>query len=459
MLNQMCHEALSNADINAIRKARGFTKNETESRSQFESFFLSSIGLETVMSALTPKEVAALHLLNSKTEAVDLTFFERIYGSARHGERYYYGTFTQQYKDTFKEVKQNLLRRGLLVMAELRTRSDNTKMERWRFRFPSEFGSYLPPLISEPQYFDTPGDDRSAEAQRRKVLEVLDNSAAKILRQKGFKTVVSGGHLTLGKKPFSVQRLIEWQQSTWASGLSVTMPNDGGQSVPPVETIRIMLETLAQEEWASLSQLAEAYEVFCFGVKAPPLKEICRTGWTKGGLVRHMENNTAYYRLPVAFSPEVETVEYETYLTLTPAGNAVQVDLQTIPFDALETLNILAHMEVDQNQLVAAPSQVKLGRSAPEIRESHLGIWLSTQIPAFGEVFETIAQNWGKTILHTDLLVARIKDLSLRVQLERRLGEDLVLLSKEFVAFPTASRREVEKIVQKGGFVVKTVKA
>ncbi len=122
-------------------------------------------------------------------------------------------------------------------------------------------------------------------------------------------------------------------------------------------------------------------------------------------------------------------------------------------------MNILAHMEVDQNQLLAAPSQVKLGRAAPEVRKSHLGIWLSTQIPAFGEVFETIAQNWGKTILHTDLLVARIKDLSLRVQLERRLGEDLVLLSKEFVAFPTASRREVEKIVQKGGFVVKTVKA
>ena len=70
-----------------------------------------------------------------------------------------------------------------------------------------------------------------------------------------------------------------------------------------------------------------------------------------------------------------------------------------------------------------------------------------------------IAENWGKTILHTDLLVARVKDLSLRVQLERHLGEDLVLLSDEFVAFPTAARRDVEKVIQKGGFVVKTMKA
>ena len=155
MLNQMCHEVLSNADVNAIRKARGFTPSETDSRSQFESFYLSSIGLEAAMRTLSPAEIAGLHLLNRKTEEVDLTFFKRIYGSARRGDRYYYGTFTQQYKDTFKDVKQNLLRRGLLVMAELRTRADNTKMERWRFRFPPEFAPYLP-TDSRTPYFRNP---------------------------------------------------------------------------------------------------------------------------------------------------------------------------------------------------------------------------------------------------------------------------------------------------------------
>ena len=196
MLNQMCHEALSNADINAIRKMRGFTQRETESRSKFESFFLSSIGIVAAMNALTPKETATLYLLNRKSEAVDLTFFERVYGSDR--QKYYHRTFTQQYKDTFTAVKQKLLRRGLLVMAELRTRSDNTKMERWRFRFPPEFAAYLPPLIADPHHFEGAGDDRSTAAQRAKVLEALDTLKAKQPPQKGSQVLVERGFQSPG---------------------------------------------------------------------------------------------------------------------------------------------------------------------------------------------------------------------------------------------------------------------
>jgi hypothetical protein len=192
MLNQMCHEVLSNADVNAIRKARGFTKTETDNRSQFESFYLSSIGLEAAMRELSIAEIACLHLLNHKNEEVDLTFFARLYGSRDR----YHDTFNQQYQDTFRDVKQNLLRRGLLVMAELRTRADNTKMERWRFRFPHEFVPYLPLLIPEPHTFEIPGDDRSTQVQRDKVLEALDTSAAKILRKNRFQSIVYDGDFT-----------------------------------------------------------------------------------------------------------------------------------------------------------------------------------------------------------------------------------------------------------------------
>ena len=98
MLNQMCHEVLSNADVNAIRKARGFTQTETNSRSQFESFYLSSIGLKAAMSTLTTEEAACLHLLSYQSKEVNIAFFDRVYGSAENN-RYYYRTFTQRYKN------------------------------------------------------------------------------------------------------------------------------------------------------------------------------------------------------------------------------------------------------------------------------------------------------------------------------------------------------------------------
>ncbi len=108
MLNQMCHIVLSLTDIGAIRQARGFKKNEVASRTTFESFFLSSIGLETVMASLSPEEVATLRLLVQQDEEVDITFFERLYGSAKKAEGYYYGTYTQRYKGTLDAVKKGV---------------------------------------------------------------------------------------------------------------------------------------------------------------------------------------------------------------------------------------------------------------------------------------------------------------------------------------------------------------
>ena len=459
MLNQMCHEVLSNPDVNAIRKERAFTNKETNSRSQFESFFLSSIGLEAAMSALTTEEIACLHLLNRQTREVDLTFFKRLYSNDQDENRYYHATFTQLYKDTFKGLKQNLLRRGLLLMAELRTRSDNTKMERWRFRFPPQFAPYLPPLIPEPFYFDSSGVDRSAEVQRKKVLEALDQRPTKTGPRQSFKCVASGGDMLLGKYLFSVHGLVQWQQAAWQAALDVQMPNDGGVSLSPVEAVRTILGTIPPHGWASQDQLEAAFTVLCHGVRAPSLDIICKQGWQWGGLRQHKEGRNIYYRLPDALQQPSEPLEYDRYLKPDPHSDAFHVDLHTIPFDDLETLNDLARLEITNKQLAAAPDAVKLGRTPPDVRESPLGLWLSTQNKGFSQVFEQVKDHWGKTIVHADLLVARVKDLSLRVQLERHLGKELILLSDEFIAFPHAALGEVEKIIQKEKFVVKKVKA
>ncbi len=52
MLAQMCHEGLSQADLNAIAKARGFRKQDIASRATYESVFLSTNGVENAPPAL-----------------------------------------------------------------------------------------------------------------------------------------------------------------------------------------------------------------------------------------------------------------------------------------------------------------------------------------------------------------------------------------------------------------------
>ena len=121
---------LPDTDLNAIRKARGFSASESASRTSFANFYLTSIGLTDVLEQLSLEETLALRLLYEMGE-VDISFFERLYGAGNT-----HGTYTQRYKPTFDTVKKNLVRRGLVVMAEVKVRGDTVQLQRWRFALP-----------------------------------------------------------------------------------------------------------------------------------------------------------------------------------------------------------------------------------------------------------------------------------------------------------------------------------
>lgn len=459
MLHQMCQTGLAIADINAIRKARGFGAKETASRDIFESFFLSSIGLEAVMASLLPEEVAALRLLLQQKEEVDVTFFERLYGSAKQGKEYYYGTFTQRYRDTLDAVKKSLVRKGILVMAEIKTRDDSTQMERWRFRFPPQFAGFLPPILSSTHHSDNPGEVRS-DMVRAKLLEAIGGApVVNLTGQEQFAVNVEHGSLKIDESEFRARDLSAWQQTAWRTSLSVKQPTDSA-FLSPEKAIQTVLATLGPQEWAAPAQLDPALRVFCFGVEIPDAAKICQEGWKWGCLARLVDGQEFYYRLP----PLGETVpapafDPSIYLEHPPGENPILVDLRLIPLDVLEHLNRLARLEVSKNRLAALPDPIKLGRATPEERHSPLADWLSSQSPAFRQAIEAANLQWGKTILHNDLLIARVRDLSLRVQLEREIGEYLMVLSNEYVAFPSGWRGEVEKTLKKAGFVIKEVRA
>jgi hypothetical protein len=461
MLAQMCHEGLSQADLNAIAKARGFRKQETASRATFESFFLSTIGVETALAALTEAEVTCLHLLARQPDAVNVAFFERIYPSARHGQQYSYGTFSQEFKPVYDEVHKNLVRRGILVVAEAKTRADDTKMERWRYRFPPEFVPLLPPILRQPRAFTAPGENRTAQVLRDKLQEITHPPA--LARNPGrYKWEIKNGTLHFDGQVFQAAQLPAWQMTAWNFAHSVTIPA-GLASLSPVETVQVLLNTLPPGQWATPEQLEPALKIFSYGLKNPTAGEICKTGWKFGSLQRLSEAHQTYYRVFSSLASPTDTLATarasDPASFLTPHAGTVHVELGKIPLDTLETLNALAQLEVVGHALVATPDRVKLGRAAPERRETPLAAWLAAHVPAFQIAFAHVHAQWGKTLIHTHLLIARVKDLSLRVQLERDLKENLLVLSEEYLAFPSAYLSDVEKTLKKGGFVIKTVKA
>jgi hypothetical protein len=456
LLVAMCAD-LCDADLNAIRKSRGFSVSETASRDSFASFFVSSIGVREKMQQLTAEEAITLHLLH-KIGETDISFFERLYGSARQPGKPYYGTYTQQFRPTFEAVKKNLVRRGLLVTAEIKVRGETVQMERWRYALPPEFAPYLPPVLQIKQV-DQPGET-SDQTIRKKLLQLIGGGPAAPNDPTPIR--LQNGSIYLGEQPFTSANLIDWQTRAWNNMLLVgTKPNLEEPSIAPVDAVRSLLATLSPAEWAEVSSFEPLLKIFCYPGKIPPADKILQQGWDLGLLSRLKTGGALYYRLAreqVQLDPE-SLLQSLPWLQISSKQDAVKVDLPSVPFSQLELLNLLANLEVAGSTLLARPSLVKVGRALPAQRQSALSRWLAENIPAFREALDTVDKRWGKMLLHENLLVARVRDLSLRIQLERELGSKIVVLSEYFVAFPVDSRPIVERVLKKSGFVTKTIKA
>jgi hypothetical protein len=452
LLHNMCTE-LSDTDLNAIRKARGFSPSETASRTSFASFFVSSIGVAEAMKDLSLEEVITLHLLH-QTGEVDIAFFERLYGSAMRPGGYYRLTYTQQYKPTFDTVKKNLLRRGLLIMAEVKLRGDTAQMERWRFAFPPEFVPYLPPLL--PAITNTEPGETSDHSIRKKLLQLIGGPAIPNDRTP---IEIKDGILWLDRQPFSAACLQTWQRHVWAASLSIPSPKVPA-SLSLTEAIISLLASLAPAEWVRPEDLDPALKIYSFGSKILPAEKILRQGWELSLFSRLKVDFQTLYRLAPELTRTVPDLSLSDSISGLEPGlrtGSVKVDLRKIPSHSLELLNLITHLAIEKNILKASPSPIKIGRATPEQRNSSISLWLAEHVPAFGQALANANEKWGKTILHENLFFARVRDLNLRVQLERELGQNIIVLSDSFIAFPSDFRSNVEKILKKTGFVAKVV--
>lgn len=472
MVYQMCSEVLAAVDMNAIRKARGFSQAESASRSVFENAFLSGAGLSGVMAGLSTAETAALHLLAQQPLPVEIKFFERLYGNSEE-DHPSLTTYSQRYRSTLDAVKKNLVRKGVLVMFEHKNIPETVQMERWRFMLPPAFARYLPTLIAKPHLSNDPGITRD-RLWVEKAREGLGAAPVSALTARGpYQVNLEHGTLLLGSKLFQASVLKEWQLETWSHETNWNVKTRGDYdeeslfvyALTPIEALLKILGSLEPGQWVSAGQLVEPLRIFAAGIDRLQPEKLCRDGWKWGCLARLSEEGETYYRLAASYQTRSTTkpeqaASFASWLTALPGENsALRVQLENASLTGFELLNALAHLSSEQDLLLARPDPVKLGRCGPELRQSALANWLREQWPAFAEALAQVEQRWGRAIVHQGLLVARVRDLSLRVQIERELKDQVVVLSPEFIAFPPGLRADVERLLKKGGFVVKEVRA
>lgn len=480
MLYEMCHDNLTAADIKAICKSRGFSDAEAGSRSLFEHVFLTAIGVANALNSLSEAEIAALHLLYLDDQVVDVTFFSRLYDSDQ-GEWRSYATFTQQYKEVHGLVQRNLVRKGVLLMAAARTNSPTAaRMELWRYRFPVEFGPFLPSLF-QPSTHTARRGSVAADRLRAELRSLVEEGRAE--QQRRAPVQLREGDLTLGSRPFSVAAVNQWRQASWESeilkeqfklksfdhepaNIAITR---GYQRLEPeyraATAIRPLLYAFAQlgpDRWISPDQLHVLLDVVYAGAAHPSAETICQAGWKTGCLSRIEAGGREYYCMATAGTGHTDEAP-EAWL---PAvGGEIFVDLEHIPYAMLEILNQLADLRVAHGRVVVAPSLRKLAPAWSTVRDHFMVRYLRAQSAAFGTALKKLDVDWGRLVIHENLLVARVTDLSLRVTLQRALGAgdhehaSLMMLADEYLVFPRGKLGEIEKLVKKAGHVIRTVGA
>jgi hypothetical protein len=453
MLHQMCHEVLTEADIRAICKNRGLPDQAASSRHLLESLFLSDAGVAVALGTLDRSEIALLHLLRSHDKPVDVAFFSRLEPPQSKGRSH--GTFAQRFQGLFSRVKDRLVRGGILLLAlGPESLSKKTKMERWQFALLAQLARHLPPLVESAKRLSGEGDWRR-DVAREKLKTAVGQRADRDTKNDCVEIV--NGELCWGGQPFRADRVVEWQKLRWQAETDPAKRRKEADpyTLPPAEAVLRILAGLDADLWTDADALALLLEIFC-GSRVDA-GSVCESGWRWGLLARQEADGRKWYRLtPPSAAADAPPDRY----LVVPGAEGLTVDLDTVPFEALEILVRMSDQRPvprRQPHLLVTPNLIKLGRTADTVAALPLADWLQKNAPAFHQAFETVRQRRGKTILHENLSVARVSDLSLKVALEKALGKRIVALGEEFLAFPSEAVAEVKRLVAQMGHVVKEV--
>jgi hypothetical protein len=449
----MCHEVLAEADVRAICKNRGLPNPAASSRSMLEALFLSDAGVAVAMRRLDRTEIALLHLLRAQDKPVDVAFFSRL--DPRQSETWSHRTFSQRFQGVYSRVKDRMVRGGILLLAlGPESLTKKTKMERWQFALPVQLARHLPPLIESAKRLSGEGDWRT-DVARETLKTAVGQGAEREIKNDSVEIV--NGELCWGGQPFQANRVVKWRQLQWQAETNPAKPRNVADlyTWQPAEAVRRILAGLDADFWGDADSLAAALEIFC-GSRVDA-GSVCESGWRWGFLARQQAEGRNWYRL----APPLVAADTPPDRYLAVRGDeGVAVNLDAVPFEVLETLVLTSDQRPvpgRQPLLLVTPNLVKLGRATETVAALPLFDWLQKNAKAFHQAFETVRQRRGKTILHENLSVARVCDLSLKVALEKALGGRIVPLGEEFVAFPSEEVAGVKRLVAQMGHVVKEV--
>lgn len=468
-LINMYQKGVTATDKSKIIRARKLPRNAMDNFDFFRTYFLSDEGLPRLMKQLSQEEVIVLHVLAFNQWITDVSVFEAAYIQLPKPMKYYYigrETFTQRYGSVLKAVQANLVQKGLLIKYE-DALGGNSKTERQRFLFPTEFAAHLHSPFSDLRGLPTTGKT-TYENIRKEIKQAIQSSPKPTLS--GLALIHKKLYLKkdlLNSDGLAEIQLRQWRLDNSALILSSQYFDEGK---PLTAFIFHHLKQLDTNQWLSEKSVATLLSVWDDPKKRNELdidkkypsrynaKRFFEAGWKAGLMEKQTKAGTPYYRLAAESS---DATDFGKHLKIKEDGTLL-INLTTVPLSALVILNQLATFQTNLPAgNVLKPDLVNISSLSADLWKYPLIDWLKENAPTFKVAFAQYKKKYGKEIIHNNLLVAKVTDLSVRVLVEKGLQKEgqLVVLSDEFIAFPKSALSLVERIITKSGNVIKRVAA
>jgi hypothetical protein len=354
--------------------------------------------------------------------------------------------FNHQHKSTKQQLnrfKKNLIRKGVLLFIEKQT-TRSAKMDRLRFAFPDEFVPFLSPIVSETVSFEAP--DAHGVDIMRKMLKNLAKA-----KNEDDCIHLQDHALKIGNNLFTLNNLNTMKYNIWGKKVF-----DSAKLFPQakefLDKCKYVFSQLNSNMWFLSDALKQIIDIFCYKQKLPSINHICEYAWESGLLKKHTHKNLTYY----AVEEDMDDTDLvpDDFIEILK-DQSLLININTIPCKELIHIAKISDFDLNQSRLTASPNLIQAGQHWQKISNQPIFAWLIENSDSYKQMSQTIEKKRGQCIVHHNLCVARIKDLSLRVKVEKVLSGNIKILSDEYIAFPPKFRSDVETVVTKSGYAVK----
>ena len=446
------HKSLSATDLREICKKRGFPITNNMSEDTFKNFFLSTVGVENALSALTSEEVLLLSLIQDGKE-VNVQYFASVYKTTER-----YGTFTQQYKNTYKSIQENLIRAGILIAYENRYDSHrNSKLERIKFIFPAEFKKYLPSPFKNIKEHDITISEESDSELRGKVIRIVNQ---KSVNPKNI--CIEDGSLKYQGELFKMKAFNDWRFDCLAKYVNKQRTSSRVVFIGNIEKLGMIniaqilvdiLSKLQNNQCVSAKDLLPLFNLIYSESHTINPEEVLGKMVSLGFLIRSQLEGINYYHYHDSLQKNhIAPDEY-----LSTEDNKFLINTDKISYKALEQLAMICNFIIDKKKLYINPSFTKIVKKYSQLNGCTLLLWLKGKSQTIATKLNDIENKYGKILLHSNIIIAKINDFKLRAIFEKayKQTDKMIFLPNNYVIALKEERKNIEKLVLKSGFAVK----